>query len=414
MPLPRSEEFYQGGFRPYMQDDTDTLQLMREAKTRNLQQKGQVGDLTAESIREPAKTWSDTIKALPGAAGQGMEMRQSYDRRGEEAERHKWGAEEHVTRQGAAQRQAEMDRQNMEKVRQDMEFEQKKRDILLKKRGGKPGAPAPGGAAMAPGGPGGAVPGSEEGQSLLEQQIENELAAQAAGIESTKTGTDLSRAQMGDLSDQRNRRIMDDQATVNAYAQSKGIPAPNVSSSEGRKMLSEAIAAGKTKSAEVANELAYNTQNPQIKAKSDEVDANVGRFTKMQAATEAYLKTSDNPLADQGTKDLAIQKYNQEAEKLGLPPVGGYGGDITPTRTGKQMRDGLKQAEAVIRSDIQTLKRTKGNAPLSLNNKLAEHERTIDRKAQAIERLRQIMNPGAQTQAPVQPAGMGMNPKSRY
>lgn len=99
MPYPRSEEFYQD-FAPKLSDNSDTLALLRDAKTRNLQQKGQIGDLQAESIREPAKMWSETIKALPGAAGQGMAMRQDYDRRGEEAERHKQGTEEFGQRMG--------------------------------------------------------------------------------------------------------------------------------------------------------------------------------------------------------------------------------------------------------------------------------------------------------------------------
>lgn len=409
---PRSEEYYQGGqFQPYMGDNSDTLQLMREAKARNLQQKGQIGDLTAESIREPAAQWANTIKELPGAAGKGMEMRRAYDQRGEEAERHRQGSEEHVSRMGAAQRQAEIDRQNMEKQRQDMEFEQQKRDILLRKKGGK-GSPVSGQKSFS----GGAMPSgyeSEEGMSLLERQIANELAQQEVGIESSRAGIAVSRAQAAQIADEKARKQMDDQATINAYYQSKGITPPKAGTTEGNKALAEAMAAGKTKSAEAAAELTYNTQNPQIKAKADELDAKVGSFTRMQAALDAYDNTSNIPGKDAESKALAIKQYNEEAQKLGLPLVGGWGGDVSPTRTGRQMNEGLQRAQQAISADISTIERTQGNAPPSLKSKIEQHKTMIDRKAQAIQQLK-FISQQKDAQSKKQVSGMGANPKSRY
>jgi len=378
MPYPtRSEEFYSPGtFQPQAISNADTLGLMREAKARNLQQKGQIGDLTAESIREPAADMAGTIKALPGAFAQGQEMRRS-------GEKHQMGAEEHQQGMALGQQQMAGNAQNMERARRTMDDEQRRRAFMQG--------------------------GSEE------QMWKNEVEAGGLANQTARSGLAMNAAQLAQLKAAQEKQDIEDQAKVASFWQSKGnAPTPQRGTPEFKKALVDAGAAGLTKSGQQAENTIYNSSPEGVLTQQKMVDVNrkAAALRDLADAETEYNRTTDNPLGDKAAKERVLAKANAALQELGLPSVGGWGGDFTPTFVSNQISKALDAGASDLKNKLRDVHATKGAGSVSLNQVLAQHENTINyvtnRKARALEdskdRVRRLVLSQSSPSSPNAPA----------
>jgi len=311
-----------------------------------------------------------TIKALPGAFAQGQEMRRA-------GEKHQMGAEEHQQGMALGQQQMAGNAQNMERARRTMDDEQRRRAFMQG--------------------------GSEE------QMWKNEVEAGGLANQAARSGLAMNAAQLAQLKAAQEKQDIEDQAKVASFWKSKGnVPMPQRGTPEFKQALVDAGAAGLTKSGQQAENTIYNSSPEGVLTQQKMVDVNnrMLALRELAAAHQEFQATSNIPFADNADKEMAVMKANAALEKLGMPKIDAWGGDITPTLQSNQIKKALQKASGDIKVALEDVKNSSGGGSASLSTVLAQHEKSLnDIQNVQLANLKRIAAPPPAAPGGVVPAG---------
>jgi len=429
MPYSRgSEEFYRGGNSSY---NDDALALMRQAQARNLEQVNQIGNLNAQGIREPAGILAEAFANAPTNAMKGAEFRQKSDRNAtaQAEENLNLGAHERMDAWNQTSDPLEAMSDNGSTKNGARISSPNPHQQTMEQKAWKAGLSRQSSAATSENAKARmdeystnyGLGNSEEGTPRINQALSAQYGRDGLSNRATQSGIDMNSASIGQMSATSNRQKLEDQATVNAYYQTKGTTPPRVGTPEGNAALADAMAGNKVKSSQEAADLAFSSkpENAPTMKKMNDLNEKMASLTQLKESLDSYSATSDNPFSDRESKDAAIRKFNSVASQHSLPKSGGFGGDITPTLTHNQMKRSIEMLTSDVEAQISDIESSKGAGGTNINNLLAQHKQALRVKYRetAVDKIRALANPPGTNSNDIQPASGNVpqnNPRSKF